>query len=97
MKFKRTCIALAGATIIVVACAMTPQSATAATAEPTVPYTVHPLSFGDIKEENVPGLYDGPFPWHYMFGFHLAGMVGHDFFKPYAVTFDFQNMQIFLQ
>jgi tetratricopeptide (TPR) repeat protein len=35
MKFKRTCIALAGATILVVACAMTPQSATAATAEPT--------------------------------------------------------------
>jgi Aspartyl protease/Tetratricopeptide repeat len=62
-----------------------------------VPYTVHQLSFGDIKEENVPGLYDGPFPWEYMFGFHLAGMVGHDFFKPYAVTFDFQNMQIFLQ
>src|SRR6266576_5609413 len=35
MKFERTCIALAGATIIVVVCAMTPQSATAATAEPT--------------------------------------------------------------
>ena len=62
-----------------------------------VPYTVHQLSFGDIKEENVPGLYDGPFPWEYTFGFHLAGMIGHDFFKPYAVTFDFQNMQIFLQ
>jgi Aspartyl protease/Tetratricopeptide repeat len=62
-----------------------------------VPYTVHQLSFGDIKEENVPGLYDGPFPWEYMFGFYLTGMVGHDFFKPYAVTFDFQNMQIFLQ
>jgi hypothetical protein len=62
-----------------------------------VPYTVHQLSFGDIKEENVPGLYDGPFPWENTFGFHLAGMVGHDFFKPYAVTFDFQNMQIFLQ
>ncbi len=62
-----------------------------------VPYTVHQLSFGDIKEENVPGLYDGPFPWENMFGFHLAGMVGHDFFKPYAVTFDFTNMQIFLQ
>jgi Aspartyl protease/Tetratricopeptide repeat len=62
-----------------------------------VPYTVHQLSFGDIKEENVPGLYDGPFPWKKMFGFHLAGMVGHDFFKPYAVTFDFQNMQILLQ
>jgi aspartyl protease/tetratricopeptide repeat protein len=62
-----------------------------------VPYTVHHLSFGDIKEENVPGVYDGPFPWENSFGFHLAGMVGHDFFKPYAVTFDFQNMQIFLQ
>jgi hypothetical protein len=62
-----------------------------------VPYTVHHLSFGEIKEENVPGLYDGPFPWENMFGFHLAGMVGHDFFKPYAMTFDFQNMQIFLQ
>jgi aspartyl protease/tetratricopeptide repeat protein len=62
-----------------------------------VPYTVHQLSFGDIKEENVPGLYDGPFPWENMFGFHLAGMVGHDFLRPYAVTFDFQNMQIFLQ
>jgi hypothetical protein len=62
-----------------------------------VPYTVHQVSFGDIKEENVRGLYDGPFPWENTFGFHLAGMVGHDFFKPYAVTFDFQNMQIFLQ
>jgi predicted aspartyl protease len=62
-----------------------------------VPYTVHQLSFGDIKEENVPGLYDGPFPWENMFGFHLAGMVGHDFFKPYAVTFEFDNMQIFLR
>jgi predicted aspartyl protease len=62
-----------------------------------VPYTVHQVSFGDIKEENVPAVYDGPFPWENTFGFHLAGMVGHDFFKPYAVTFDFQNMQIFLQ
>jgi hypothetical protein len=62
-----------------------------------VPYTVHQLSFGDIKEQNVQGLYDGPFPWENMFGFHLSGLVGHDFFKPYAVTFDFQNMQIFLQ
>ena len=62
-----------------------------------VPYTVHQISLGDIKEENVQGVYDGPFPWEDMFGFHLAGMVGHEFFRPYAVTFDFQNMQIFLQ
>lgn len=62
-----------------------------------VPYTVHQVSFGEVKEENVPGLYDGPFPWENLFGFHLAGMLGHDFFKHYAVTFDFQNMQIFLE
>jgi Tfp pilus assembly protein PilF len=62
-----------------------------------VPYTVRQLSFGDVRENNVAGLYDGPFPWEDTFGFHLAGMVGHDFFKPYAVTFDFENMQIFLQ
>jgi predicted aspartyl protease len=63
----------------------------------TVPYVVRSLSFGDIHEANVPGLYDGPFPWENLFGFHLAGMVGHDFFKPYALTFDFENMRIYLQ
>jgi len=62
-----------------------------------VPYVVSRLSFGQAQQENVPGLYDGPFPWENMFGFQLAGMVGHDFFKPYAVTFDFENMKIFLQ
>jgi hypothetical protein len=61
-----------------------------------VPYVVHSLSFGPVHEENVPGLYDGPFPWENLFGFHLAGMVGHDFFKRRAVTFDFENMKIFL-
>jgi len=62
-----------------------------------VPYTVQRLSFGPVQEENVPGLYDGPFPWENLFGFHLAGMVGHDFFKRHAVTFDFDNMQIVLR
>ena len=62
-----------------------------------VPYTVSQVSLGDVREHNVPGLYDGPFPWEHTFGFYLAGMVGHDFFKPYAVTFDFQAMRIVLQ
>ena len=35
MKFTRTCVALAGTAIILVANAMRPQSATAATPEPT--------------------------------------------------------------
>ena len=62
-----------------------------------VPYTVRQLSFGDLREDDVAGLYDGPFPWENTFGFHLAGMVGHDFFKPFAVTFDFETMRIFLR
>jgi len=63
----------------------------------TVPYVVHRLSLGPLNEENVPGLYDGPFPWENLFGFNLAGMVGHDFFKAHALTFDFENMRILLQ
>jgi hypothetical protein len=62
-----------------------------------VPYTVHRLSFGAVQEADVPGLYDGPFPWQTSFGFELAGMVGHDFFRSYAVTFDFERMRIFLR
>jgi predicted aspartyl protease len=62
-----------------------------------VPYVVQLVSFGDIREENVAGLYDGPLPWEHSFGFYLPGMVGHDFFKPFAVTFDFDNMRVLLQ
>jgi hypothetical protein len=62
----------------------------------TVPYVVNHLSFGGVQEENVPGLFDGPFPWENLFGFHLAGMVGHDFFRPYVMTLDFENMTIYL-
>ena len=62
-----------------------------------IPYDVRRVSFGDLEEENVRGLYDGPFPWEDTYGFHLAGMVGHDFFKPHAVTFDYQDMKIFIQ
>jgi hypothetical protein len=63
----------------------------------TVPYVVHSLSFGKVQEADVPGLYDGPFPWENLFGFYLAGMVGHDFFRPYALSFDFEHMQIGLK
>jgi hypothetical protein len=62
-----------------------------------VPYVVHRLSCGPMQEDNVPGLYDGPFPWENLFGFQLAGMVGHDFLKRYAVTFDFSTTHIFLK
>ena len=62
-----------------------------------MPYVVDRLSFGKLTQRNVPGLFDGPFPWENLYGFYLAGMVGHDFFKPYAMTFDFDGMRIFLK
>jgi Aspartyl protease len=62
-----------------------------------VPFVAHRLSFGEVQETNVSGLYDGPFPWQTSFGFELAGMVGHDFFRPYAITFDFESMRMFLR
>ena len=36
-----------------------------------VPYVVRHLSFGQLDEENVPGLYDGPFPWRTFSAFTL--------------------------
>src|SRR5438093_7719362 len=56
-----------------------------------VPYTVHQLSFGDIKEEHVPGLYDGPFPWETLLGFAPRAMVGHTFSRLLVVTLTFQT------
>ncbi len=62
-----------------------------------IPFVVRDFSLGAIKEQNVEGLYDGPFPWENAWGFYVAGMAGHDFFKPYAVTLDFTRMRIILR
>jgi hypothetical protein len=58
----------------------------------TVPYVVPQLSFGGVRETNVAGVFDGPFPWEHSLGFFLAGDVGHDFVAPYSVTLDFSHM-----
>jgi hypothetical protein len=62
-----------------------------------VPYVAKRVSLGKVQEENVQGVFDGPFPWENSFGFFLAGMVGHEFLRPYAVTFDFDKQQFFLK
>jgi hypothetical protein len=63
----------------------------------TIPYTLSQFSLGGIEQKNLAGLYDGPFPWASAWGFRVAGMVGHDFFKHYAVTFDFTGMRIIVR
>jgi hypothetical protein len=60
-----------------------------------IPFELAQLSLGDIVKKNAQGVYDGPFSWEHSFGFRLVGMIGHDFYRPYAVTFDFARMRMF--
>lgn len=62
-----------------------------------VPFTVKELALGDAKEQNVQGMFTGPFPLENALGFRIGGIISHGFFRPYAVTFDFTGMRLFLQ
>jgi hypothetical protein len=61
------------------------------------PLVVNELILGDVRQQNVAGL-AGAFParWEHAYGFRIAGLVAHQFFRPYAVTFDFSGMRLFL-
>jgi len=63
----------------------------------TVPFVVDELTFGEAREKNVPGSFSGPFRLEDSFGFHIGGLISHAFFRPYAVTFDFNGMRILLK
>jgi hypothetical protein len=60
-------------------------------------FVVENLSLGDARAEKVRGL-AGAFPafLEHSLGFRIAGMISHQFFRPYAVTFDFTGMRMFL-
>jgi predicted aspartyl protease len=60
-----------------------------------VPFTVSSLSLGEAHSCDVPALH-GVFPpfLENSLGFRVSGLVSHEFFKPYAVTFDFTHMRI---
>jgi len=61
------------------------------------PFTVKELSLGDAKRQNVTGMF-GAFPpsSEYSHGFRIGGIISHGFFKPYALTFDFDRMRLYL-
>ena len=61
------------------------------------PFTVKQLSLGDAKQRNVTGM-TGAFPGslEYGHGFRIGGIISHGFFRPYALTFDFDRMQLYL-
>ena len=61
------------------------------------PFTVSELFLGEARQQNVVGV-AGAFPagLEYAFGFRIAGLVAHQFFRAYAVTFDFTGMRLYL-
>jgi len=62
-----------------------------------IPFTVPYLSLGGIEAHDVQAFL-GVFPptLEYGEGFRIAGLVSHEFFRPYALTFDFQGMRLFV-
>jgi hypothetical protein len=61
------------------------------------PFVVNDLSLGEARQQNVAGI-AGAFPagMEHAYGFRIAGLVAHQFFRPYAVTLDFSSMRLFL-
>jgi predicted aspartyl protease len=62
------------------------------------PFAIDSLSLGELQAKNVSGLF-GPFPPQIenSLGVHLGGIVSHAFFRPYAVTFDFVHMKLYVR
>ena len=60
------------------------------------PFIVKELSLGDAKEQDVRGLFTGPFPLENSMGFRIGGIISHGFFRSYALTFDFTDMRLYL-
>lgn len=60
-----------------------------------VPFLLERLSLGEIERTQMPGLF-GPFPesFEHGKGFRIGGLVSHAFFRPFAVTIDFDAMEI---
>jgi hypothetical protein len=63
-----------------------------------VPFVVEDLSLGPVTEHNISGFF-GPFPPSLEFseGFRIGGIISHQFFRSYALTFDFTGMRLLLR
>jgi hypothetical protein len=61
------------------------------------PFVVSDLYLGDARQQNVAAI-AGAFPagLEHAYGFRIAGLIAHQFFRPYAVTFDFTGMRFYL-
>ncbi|MER5998526.1 hypothetical protein ABT120_08140 [Nonomuraea angiospora] len=59
--------------------------------------TVDEVTLGSVAHRRVPGLSAASPSWfEHGFGFRIGGLPTHEFFKPYALTFDFGRMRILM-
>lgn len=60
-----------------------------------VPFLLERLRLGELERSQMPGLF-GPFPesLEHGKGFRIGGLVSHAFLRPFAVTFDFEAMEL---
>lgn len=63
-----------------------------------VPFEIDELALGNATERKLRGFF-GPFPesLEYSLGFRIGGIISHQFFRSYALTFDFDGMRLFLK
>lgn len=72
------------------------QSSEKTAARPSaVRFTVNQLALGEAVEKNIGGLF-GVFEGE-LAGIRIAGLISHQFFRPYALTLDFTGMRLFLK
>jgi hypothetical protein len=62
------------------------------------PAVLKEVTLGDAKEKEVTGLFGAmPPDFGEKFGFRIAGIISHGFFRPYKLTFDFTTMNLILE
>jgi hypothetical protein len=61
-----------------------------------VPFTAK-VRFGNLQADNVPGLYTPDGNPYTIFPFDVGGAISHEFFRNYAVTFDFVAMKMLVE
>ncbi|ADP80286.1 pepsin/retropepsin-like aspartic protease family protein [Pseudofrankia inefficax] len=65
-------------------------------ADVVYPITVNQMRIGDAVRRHLPGSAAGKMPWDGMTQFDTIGNFTHEFFKPFAVTFDYVGMNLFV-
>ena len=60
-----------------------------------IPFTVAELTLGEAVEHDLDGV-TGTFQVEDVFGFHINGLISHQFFLNSALTLDFTGMRLFL-